>query len=109
MMEDPSRAKASNAQRRQKGLLRDLDAPHLLHPALACLLPLEQLTFPRDVAAVALGGYVLAVGAHRLAGDDPPTHRRLHRDLELLARDQVFEPLGERPPAPVRLVAVYDD
>src|SRR5918992_3103314 len=99
----------SDAQRREEGLLRDLDAANLLHPALASLLFLEQLALPRDVATVALGGHVLAVGAHGLAGDDPLPHRRLHRDLELLARDELFKLLGERPAAEVRLVAVdYD-
>src|SRR5918992_3501159 len=91
MMGPVARRRASDAQRRQEGLLRDLDAPHLLHPALAGLLLLEQLPLPRDVAAVALGSHVLAVCAHGLPGDDPLPHRSLHRDLELLARDQLFE------------------
>src|SRR3712207_8387772 len=88
MMGPVARRRASDAQRRQEGLLRYLDAPHLLHPALARLLPLEQLPLARYVPTVALRGDVLAVGAHRLAGDDPPAHRRLHRDLELLARSE---------------------
>src|SRR5215212_5074179 len=109
MIGGPAREKGSDAQRREEGLLRDLDAPNLLHAAFASLLLLEQLPLPRDVAAVALGRYVLAVGPHGLPGDDPLPHRSLHRHLELLARDQLFELLGERPTAPVRLVAVHDD
>ena len=50
--------------------------------------------FARDVAAVALGQHVLAHGFHRLAGDDLAADGRLDRDLELLARDDLLEPLG---------------
>src|SRR5215208_4356442 len=101
--------RSSDAQRREEGLLRNLDAPHLLHPALAGLLLLEQLPLPRDVAAIALGRHVFAIRPHGLPGDDPLPHRGLHRHLELLAWDQLPELLYKRPPTPVRLVAVHDD
>src|SRR5215211_5741298 len=98
----------SDAQRREKGLLRDLDAPDLLHPALTRLLLLQELALAGYVAAVTFGGHVLAVGAHGLAGDDPLPYRRLHRYLELLARDQLFELLDERPAALLSFLAVDD-
>src|SRR5688500_18704004 len=109
MMGVVARERASDAQRREEGLLRDLDAPDLLHPALARLLLLEQLALAGYVAAVTLGGYVLAVSPNRLAGDDPLSHGRLHRNLELLARDKLFQFFDERPAASISLVAVYDD
>src|SRR5205823_14952277 len=59
----------------QKGLLGHLDPPHLLHPLLSPLLLLEQLPLPGYVAAVALGGDVLAVRLDRLARDDPRADR----------------------------------
>src|SRR5688500_3392226 len=47
-------------QDRHEGLLRDVDAAHALHALLAFLLLLEQLPLAAHVAAVALGGHVLA-------------------------------------------------
>src|SRR4028119_1870822 len=88
----------SDAQGGEEGLLRDLHAAYLLHAALALLLLLQELLFAADVAAVALRGDVLAVGADRLAGDDPAPHGRLDRHLEVLARDQLLELLHEAPP-----------
>src|SRR4028119_62117 len=99
----------SDAQGGEEGLLRDLHAAYLLHAALALLLLLQELLFAADVATVALRGDVLAVGADRLAGDDPAPHGRLYRHLEVLARDELLELLHERPPAVVGLVAVDDD
>src|SRR5688500_20123369 len=96
MMGPVARRRASDAQRRQEGLLRDLHAPHLLHPALARLLPLEQLPLPRYVSAVALRGDVLAVCVHRLALDDSPAHGRLHPELSLLSWDDCLPPLDRR-------------
>src|SRR6266566_9844173 len=55
-----------NLEHRQERLLRDLHRPHLLHPLLALLLLLEQLALARHVAAVALGGHVLAQRADGL-------------------------------------------
>ena len=48
------------AEHGQEGLLRDVDVADLAHAALALLLLLEELALARDVAAVALGGHVLA-------------------------------------------------
>src|SRR5207253_9029145 len=50
---------------RQKSFLRNLDATDALHPLLAFLLFLEQLPFPRDVAAVAFCEHVLPQRLHR--------------------------------------------
>src|SRR5437016_889441 len=97
-----------NLEHRQERLLRDLDPADLLHPLLPRLLLLEQLALARDVAAVALRDHVLAHRLHGLAGDDLRADRGLDRDLELLARDLLREPLRHRAPRRVRLVAVDD-
>ena len=47
-------------QRRDKRLLRNVDLAELPHLFLAFLLLVQQLAFARGVAAVALGGDVLA-------------------------------------------------
>src|SRR3972149_3807415 len=52
---------------RQEGGLRDLDVAVLAHPLLAFLLLVEKLALARHVAAVALGGDVLAQRRDRLA------------------------------------------
>src|SRR5947209_1510549 len=98
-----------NLEDREEGFLRNLHRPHLLHAPLSFLLLLEQFALPGDVAAVALGGDVLAQRANRFARDHLGTDRGLDYDLEQLARDQLLELLGDLPPPFVRLVAVNDD
>ena len=56
----------------------------------------SSLRLRRDVAAVALGDHVLAVGLDRLPGDDPRPDRRLDRDVVLLARNLLAQLLGQR-------------
>jgi hypothetical protein len=63
-------AQSSSLEGGDERLLGDLDAADVLHLLLALLLLLEQLALAGDVAAVALGQHVLALGLHRLAGDD---------------------------------------
>src|SRR5438309_2617673 len=84
----------SHAQRRDEGFLRYGHISILSHPLLALLLLLEELAFAGGVAAVAFGGDVLAHGADRLAGDDLAADRRLDRDLEQVARDQLLQALA---------------
>ena len=96
-------------EHREERLLRDLDGTDPLHPLLAFLLLLEQLPLARDVATVALGEDVLAHRPHGFAGDDVRADRRLDRDLEHLAGDQLLEPLGQDPPDRLGLVAVDDE
>src|SRR6185295_19244911 len=69
-------------EHREEGLLGDLDRAHHLHALLAFLLLLEELALAGDVAAVALGGDVLAIGVDRRAGDDVAADRSLDGDLE---------------------------
>ena len=64
---DPVANQSVHLQDRQEGLLRDLHVAHLLHPLLTFLLTLQQLALARDVAAVALGGDVLAQRLDRRA------------------------------------------
>src|SRR5688572_32524583 len=79
----------SEREHGQKCFLRDLDRPDLFHASLPFLLLLEKLPLPRDVAAVAFGGHVLAQRLHRLARDDLGADRRLEHDLELLPGNQL--------------------
>src|ERR1043165_1068706 len=93
---------------REERLLRDLDAPDLLHALLALLLAFEQLALAGDVAAVALGGDVLAERLDGLAGDDLRADGGVDRDVELLARDLRAQLLGQGAADVVGLVAVDD-
>src|SRR6185295_8130277 len=99
----------SALEHRQERFLRHLDPADLFHPLLAFLLLLEQLALAGDVAAIALGGDVLAHGLDRLAGDDPAADRGLDRDLVELARDHRAQLLGEGLALLVGLLAVDDD
>src|SRR5258708_28802943 len=92
-----------------EGGLRNLHLAELAHPLLALFLLVQQLALAADVAAVALGEHVLAHGLHGLPRDDAAADRRLDRDLEELARDQVLEPLAERAAAALRLAAVHHE
>src|SRR5205814_7634161 len=86
-------------QDREERLLRHLDRADLLHPFLTLLLLLEQLPLPGDVAAVALGEHVLALGLDRLTRDHARPDRRLHGHVEELARDLFAQPVDELPPS----------
>src|SRR5215217_1012226 len=101
-------ARRSDAQCSEEGFLGYLYAADLLHAAFAFFLLFEELAFAGDVAAVAFGRYVLAVGADGLAGDDAFAHRGLYGDLELLTGDQFLEFFDQRPTAGVGLAAVDD-
>src|SRR5439155_23599159 len=103
-----SRARPSALEHREKRLLGDLDAAHLLHALLAFLLLLEQLALARDVAAIALGGDVLAHRLHRLARDDAAADGGLDGHLVQLPRDHAAQLLDERLAALVGLVTVDD-
>src|SRR4029453_4348566 len=96
-------------EHRQERLLRDLDLSDLFHPFLAFLLLLEQLALLRDVAAVALGGDVLAHGLDRFPGDDPAADGGLDRDLVELAGDHRPQLLGQGFAFLVGLLPVDDD
>src|SRR5215210_3605697 len=87
----PAGVRHSDAQRSQEGFLGYFYVTDLLHAAFAFFLLLQELAFAGDVATVAFGRYVLAVGAYGLAGDDALAHRGLYGNLELLAGNQLFE------------------
>ena len=70
--------------------LRYLHVSYLAHALLAFLLFLQQFALAGDVAAVTFGGHVLADCLDGLAGDDFRSDGRLHCDVELLARDELF-------------------
>src|SRR3989441_9386285 len=97
-----------NLEHRQEGFLRDLHRAHLLHALLSCFLFLEELPLAGDVAAVALGGHVLAQRPDRLPGDDLGADSRLDHDFEQLPRDELSQLLGDLAAPLVRLVAVDD-
>src|SRR5919107_632807 len=90
-----TRPRGSDPQGGEERFLGYLHAPYLLHAAFALFLLFEELALAGDIPTVAFCRHVLAVGAHRLAGDDPLPHLRLHRHLELLAWYQLLQLLGE--------------
>ena len=75
----------------EEGFLGYLYGANLLHALLALLLLLQELALTRDVTAVALGCHVLADGFDGLAGNDFRADGGLDGDVELLARDELFE------------------
>src|ERR1700691_4253608 len=78
-------------QRGDEGLLRDVDFAELTHALLALFLFLEELTLAGHVAAVALGGDVLAEGPHGFARNDLAADGGLNPHLEHLRRNELFE------------------
>src|SRR6266852_2515406 len=94
---------------RQERLLRHLDLADLLHALLALLLLLEQLALARDVAAVALGGDILAHGLDSLARDHAAADGRLDGDFIELPRNDGAQLLGQALALLVGLVPVHDD
>src|SRR5205809_880173 len=90
----------------EEGLLRHLDRADLLHPPLARLLLLEQLAFAADVAAVALRKHALPLRLDRLPRDHARADRRLHGDVEVLARDLLPAALDQRLAARIGGIAV---
>src|SRR3989442_10805709 len=72
----------------QERFLGNLHAADRFHSLLACLLLLEKLAFPRNVATVALGEHVFAQCLDALASDDLRADRRLDRNVEHLPRNQ---------------------
>src|SRR3954452_106389 len=105
----PRRTLAVEREHGQERLLGHLDRADDLHALLALLLLLEQLALARDVAAVALGEHVLALGLDGLAGDDARADRGLDRDVEELPRDHLAQPLDQRLAGLVRAVAMDDE
>src|SRR5438309_956399 len=96
------------AQSGNEGLLGDLHPPDVLHAPLAFLLALEQLSLAGDVAAIALGQDVLALGLDRLAGDDAAADGGLDRHVEHLAGDELAQAGCHLPPVGGGLVAMDD-
>src|SRR3989441_6731587 len=98
-----------NLEDREKGFLGDLDCADLFHPLLSLSLLLEELPLARDVAAVALGGHVLAKRSDGLARDYLRADRRLDHDFEQLARDQLLKILCDLLTPLARLVPMDGD
>src|SRR6202030_4367639 len=86
-----------------EGGLRDFDFAELAHPLFTLFLLVEELSFAGDVAAIAFGEHVLAQRLDGLAGDDAAADRRLDRDGEELARDQVLQAFAQCAAAPLGL------
>src|SRR4051795_11532769 len=98
----PEDASTIHLQRRDERLLRDVDLAELAHLFLAFLLLLQKFSLPRDVAAVAFGGDVLAQRAHGFAGDHLAADRGLDRDLKHMRRDQLLHLLDHGAAAALR-------
>src|SRR3984885_12368332 len=99
---------AAAFEHRQEGLLRNFDLAELLHPLLAFALLLQQLALAGDVAAIALGGDVLAQRGDGFPGDDPRADGGLKRNLELMLGDFAFEPFHEGAAPLVGFRAMHD-
>src|SRR4051812_25340531 len=91
-----ARALAVEREHGQERLLGHLDGADDLHALLALLLLLEQLALARDIAAVALGEHVLALGLDGLTRDDARADRGLDGHVEELPRDDLAQALDER-------------
>src|SRR5438105_6545876 len=89
-------------------LLRDLDAAELPHSLFAFLLLVEKFAFARNVAAIALGGDILAQRLDGFSRDNLAADRRLHRNLEQMSWNQILELLAHRPAASFGARAVHD-
>src|SRR5574343_363837 len=97
-----------DTQDSQEGLLRNLDATHLLHALLASLLLLQKLLLAGNVAAVTLGQHILAHRLDVFASNDVRANSSLNRHVVHLAGNQ-FAHLGCQFAATVlRIGAVYD-
>ena len=99
----------ARVQHRHERTLRDVHRADPLHAVFALLLLLQQLPLPAHVAAVALGGHVLADGLDRLSADDLAADGGLQGDLEEVAVDLLLELLQEVPAAALGLAAVDDE
>src|SRR5688572_23121762 len=85
-----------HAQHGQEGLLGNVHAAHTFHPLLPLLLPVQELAFAADVAAVTLGGDVLPQRLHSLPGDHPRADGGLDGHLEHLPGDHLPHLLDQR-------------
>jgi tRNA(Leu) C34 or U34 (ribose-2'-O)-methylase TrmL len=83
----------------QKRRLRYHHLPDHFHAFFAALLLFEQFSFTGDVAAVALGGHVLAERGHRLARDDVAADGALDSDFEHLPRNFLLQLFAGHPGA----------
>src|ERR1700722_13887088 len=101
-------AALAHLQHSQESFLRNVHAPNPLHPLLAFLLFLQQLTLTGNVAAVALGDDILADRRNRLARNDLRSNRRLYRHFKHLPRDQLSHLAHQQPPAIVSEVFMDD-
>ena len=78
-------------QNGHKGIGGNGDGTEGTHPLLAFLLLFQQLLFPGDIAAVALGQHVLAQGLDGFPGDDLAADGRLNRNFELSPGDILLQ------------------
>src|SRR5581483_825268 len=74
-------------ENREEGFLRNLNLAYLFHTFLAGRLFRPQFPLPRDVAAVALRGDILADRGDGFSGDDPAADGRLDGDFKQMTVD----------------------
>src|SRR5262249_14615577 len=89
-------------------VLRNRNAPYLLHTFLPLFLLFEEFSFSGDVAAVTLGRDVLAQRGNIFAGNHPTADRGLDRYFELMTVDLALELLYQLAPAPIRMGTMDD-
>ena len=89
--------------------MRNFDLAEFAHLFLTRLLLVEQLALTRNIAAVALGNHVLAHRSDRLARDDLRSDSRLHRNLEQMRLDQLFQLFAHRAATAFGARTVHDN
>ena len=75
----------------QERFLRNFYRTDLLHSFLSLFLFFQQFTLTGDIASITFRRHVFTDSLDRLTSDDLCAYRRLDSDIELLARDQLFQ------------------
>ena len=81
-----------------EGMLGDGDLADLFHPLFSLLLLFPELSFPGNVAAVALGGDVFREGREGFSGDDFSADGGLDGDFKLLTGNDFLELFADGAP-----------
>lgn len=78
----------------QECLLRNFDVANLLHSFLPSFLFFQQLALTTNVTTVTFGGHILSDTFDGFAGDNLGSDGSLNGNVELLARNELFELLA---------------
>src|SRR4029077_5757054 len=104
----PSQLIIIHLKRGDEGFLGNLDFAELAHLLLALFLLVEELALAADIAAIAFRRHVFSQRGKRLTGDHLAANGGLDRNLEHVARDQVFQLLAHGTAAAFGALTVDD-